>query len=509
MTHKKSGNTIEVRQLSLFEPTQLTIVPALESAQSSPSPIEDSAKANKLRPADMPEAEMVALACVVKTLYEEVGQDRTNKSRMDEFTLQLATLRLLGDDLMNLMDEERLAGHQRPDLVDKAHVIGKELDANLWDFLKFAEPLAMKTSVNPFAIPEEDLALITMSKELKATLGILDDPDIGVDMDLLNALRPKVWSFITRTQELEEKIGTSIGLQRRPIREILEDIENAVGFDLATSREWMKYVLIRVLLPSRLRTCIKLDFSGPYAVMLFENAYGLRLDLQLTAAGDLLSERVNIVVIRVKEENYLVQCENAPIPEKSITIAELPEVCERLMKLGQAKTPVEAQVKEFRHNLAYFTGTENWTRLPTLCKHIVLLTDGVQYIAEHGGEDGNGAFWLIDAIASYQGETILRGHDFQRWKLSVLPPDPPEPELPSTSVGAVLKSKLAGVQLEPNPHRHAVLTCVNGSHELVRQEIEYTDFLPIGEIEIYASIEKHPDISASSNVMILLLPSEY
>ena len=177
---------------------------------------------------------------------------------------------------------------------------------------------------------------------------------------------------------------------------------------------------------------------------------------------------------------------------------------DRSATLPSAKIPVKEQVKEFNSNLGYFTGTEKWTRYTCLCPHIVLLTDGALYVAEHGGEDGNSAFWLIDAVASYQGEAVLKHHDFQVWKLSVLPPDS---EIPPTSVAAMLRSKQPEAH---NPYRHAVLTCTNGNEkELVRQEIELTDFLPIGEITMYASVEKHPDISGSQQVMILLLPSEY
>ena len=61
-----------------------------------------------------------------------------------------------------------------------------------------------------------------------------------------------------------------------------------------------------------------------------------------------------------------------------------------------------------------------------------------------------------------------------------------------------------------NPHRHASLLCTDGNNEeLVRQEIEMTDFLPAGEITFYASVEEHPDISTRQKVMIILLSSEY
>jgi hypothetical protein len=145
----------------------------------------------------------------------------------------------------------------------------------------------------------------------------------------------------------------------------------------------------------------------------------------------------------------------------------------------------------------------------TLCPHIVLLTDGALYVAEHGGEDGNTAYWLMDAIASYQGEAALKRHDFQVWKLVVHPPD--EPGAAQNTVMAVLQSKPSQAPEKPfNPHRHASLICTNGNEkELVWQEIEMTDILPFEEITLYASVEEHPDLSARQKVMIILLPSEY
>jgi hypothetical protein len=178
----------------------------------------------------------------------------------------------------------------------------------------------------------------------------------------------------------------------------------------------------------------------------------------------------------------------------------------QFLEPSSAKITIEEQVNEFRRNLGCFTGTEKWIRYPCLCPHIVLLTDGALYVAEHGGEDGNTAYWLIDAIASYQGEAALKHHAFQVWKLSMLPPDP---EFPPMTVAAALRGKQPEDK-DRNHHRHAVLTCTNGDEkQLARQEIDLTDFLPISEITIYASVEKHPDVSHERQVMILLLPSEY
>ena len=172
------------------------------------------------------------------------------------------------------------------------------------------------------------------------------------------------------------------------------------------------------------------------------------------------------------------------------------------------KLSVEEQVVNFCSALGHFTGTEKWTRYPTLCPYIVLLTDGALYVAEHGAE-GNTAYWLMDAIASYQGEAALTQNDFQVWKLVVHPPDEPGPAQDTATASAQFKP---GQNPEKpfNPHRHASLICTDGNNEeLVRQEIEMTDFLPAGEITLYASVEEQPDISTRQKVMIILLSSEY
>lgn len=92
-------------------------------------------------------------------------------------------------------------------------------------------------------------------------------------------------------------------------------------------------------------------------------------------------------------------------------------------------------------DLANFCGTENhyrhWTRK-------LLYTDGIHFLV------GNGASWLVDAIASYQGEKMLRTprlQDFQLWELTVT-------------------------------GNSAVLTCKGDSNEkpVITQNIEYTDF---------------------------------
>jgi hypothetical protein len=56
-------------------------------------------------------------------------------------------------------------------------------------------------------------------------------------------------------------------------------------------------------------------------------------------------------------------------------------------------------------DLAQFTGTENWYRHALVRK--VLYTDGVQYVAEHGG-----AYWLLDEIAISQTVPEIAAEEF-------------------------------------------------------------------------------------------------
>ena len=84
----------------------------------------------------------------------------------------------------------------------------------------------------------------------------------------------------------------------------------------------------------------------------------------------------------------------------------------------------------------------------------LLYTDGVHFLEE------NGAAWLIDAVASYQGVKLDRQtQGFQLWILKVT-------------------------------DGSAVLTCQrdSGTPNLVKQEIPYTDF-PLAEIKLYVEGE--------------------
>lgn len=118
-----------------------------------------------------------------------------------------------------------------------------------------------------------------------------------------------------------------------------------------------------------------------------------------------------------------------------------------------------------------FTGTERYYKHPI---GPLLLTDGVQYLATEGK-----AFWLIDAVGSYQSSVIesrmqpgrkipLKSLGIQFWKL------------------AVEKDKTA------------TLTCIedSGYDPVVTQTFKYTDF-PLKEVKLYVQEG------------IVLLPSEY
>ena len=128
-------------------------------------------------------------------------------------------------------------------------------------------------------------------------------------------------------------------------------------------------------------------------------------------------------------------------------------------------------------DLSQFTGTETWHRHFTG----LLYTDGIQYLAEQAE-----AYWLIDAIASYQYQLKRDEYlaEFQVWVISVAGEG--ERKYPC---------------LLPQDGYKAVLTCWQDTPEQglkppVIQQIEYTDF-PLIEIKLYVSGG------------VLMLPSEY
>ena len=115
-------------------------------------------------------------------------------------------------------------------------------------------------------------------------------------------------------------------------------------------------------------------------------------------------------------------------------------------------------------NLSYFHGTEGYHKHLFPGKSPIMLTDGCKYV-----RDASGAYWLFDAILSYQCVKILKGVNFQIWELKRLKKD---------------------LSWE--------LTCREdtGKKSLIAQSIQFSDF-PLDYIRIWV-IDK-----------VALLPSEY
>jgi hypothetical protein len=114
---------------------------------------------------------------------------------------------------------------------------------------------------------------------------------------------------------------------------------------------------------------------------------------------------------------------------------------------------------DLKAELAGFTGTTQYYRSALG----LLYTDGVKHLAERAG-----AYWLIDAIASWQPKARCIDREFQLWELAV------------------------------DHDRRAVLSFRRdtGLPADIQQKIEYTDF-PQGAFTLYV---EHG---------VLLLPSEH
>lgn len=104
--------------------------------------------------------------------------------------------------------------------------------------------------------------------------------------------------------------------------------------------------------------------------------------------------------------------------------------------------------REIENQLGNFYGTQAYHRWSGLFPSYVL-TDGAKFLA-----DAAGAYWLMDAIASWQTNRDVRKEGFQKWTLT---------------------AKKAT----------ATLICNDGNgHNIVGQKIGYTDF-PLDEIVLY------------------------
>lgn len=105
---------------------------------------------------------------------------------------------------------------------------------------------------------------------------------------------------------------------------------------------------------------------------------------------------------------------------------------------------------DLQSGLSSFSGSDK------LYKHWtgrVKFTEGVKWLADEAS-----AYWLIDAIASWQFRPDVSREEFQSWKFRRLP-------------------------------EGAVLTCDDGDGNIVaKQEIEFTDF-PLMEITLWCEFE--------------------
>ena len=116
--------------------------------------------------------------------------------------------------------------------------------------------------------------------------------------------------------------------------------------------------------------------------------------------------------------------------------------------------------KTLLDSLAQFTGTERYYRINRKC----VLTDGAKYLAEVAG-----AYWLMDAAASYL------------------------PELGTDDWFVLVRLVVNG--------SNATLTLEDGNGDIrAQQDIGYTDF-PLPEQIIYACWD--------TEHWVLMLPSEY
>jgi len=124
----------------------------------------------------------------------------------------------------------------------------------------------------------------------------------------------------------------------------------------------------------------------------------------------------------------------------------------------------DMETDTIKRNLSEFHGTSEYHKHLFPGKSPILLTDGCKYVREVCK-----AYWLFDAILSYQQDKILKGINFQIWELTQLRKD-----------------------------LTWLLTCREdtGRKPIISQLIEYSDF-PIDNIKIWV-IDK-----------VAILPSEY
>ena len=139
---------------------------------------------------------------------------------------------------------------------------------------------------------------------------------------------------------------------------------------------------------------------------------------------------------------------------------------------------LDIERRKLKHDLNGFYCTGEWHQHRCFARYPVALTDGALYLAQHGGAKGTTAFWLMDVIASYQGEKQMRRIDNpQLWKIKC------------TGEGS---------------KRSCVVSCGNNPEKpIIKQEIEYTNFL-LDEYELYASLEPYDESGKLALIISLI-----
>jgi len=128
-------------------------------------------------------------------------------------------------------------------------------------------------------------------------------------------------------------------------------------------------------------------------------------------------------------------------------------------------------IAEIRNFISQCYGSDRPYIKHSLSKRLVF-TDSVRVIREMAD-----CFWLVDVVASYQSK--LMQQPFQVWKFNC------------------------------NTKLHlGTVTCEDGNgNELVRQEIEYTDF-PLDELTLWAELGGYGSEENWTEAMVLMVPSE-
>jgi hypothetical protein len=139
---------------------------------------------------------------------------------------------------------------------------------------------------------------------------------------------------------------------------------------------------------------------------------------------------------------------------------------------------LEIARKQLKRDLDGCYATGEWHHHRCFARYPVFLTDGALYLAEHGGAGATTAYWLMDVIASYQGEKQMkRIENPQLWKIECF---------------------------GEGSKRSCVVTCGNNPNKpIIKQEIEWTNFL-LNEYELYGSLESFDESSRLALIISLI-----